>query len=253
MNQTNKIWQDKILDVTLHGHFSNPRQQLISEVIAGQYKVPMPAYLDLVDRKVNKAFMFAEAWWIISGNNRLCDIRPYMNIYANFSDDGIFLRGAYGPKIVDQMGHIVDVLEKDNDSRQAVLNIWRERPGGSKDIPCTTNMQFLIRDNKLDMVTTMRSHDLILGFTYDVFTFSMVAMSIKLLLHTRGIEVELGDLYVTAGSMHIYERHFEDCNDWIHSKKTEDISESIEYIKSADSYEELIFMLKNEADKWLSI
>lgn len=251
MNQTNKIWQDKILNITLNGKFSSPRDQLIQEVIAGQYKVSMPAYLNLKDRKINFSFMFAEAWWIISGSNRLNDIRPYMNVYGNFSDDGIFLRGAYGPKIIDQMGYIVDVLEKDLDSRQAVLNIWRERPGISKDIPCTTNMQFLIRNNKLDMVTTMRSHDLILGFTYDVFTFSMVAKSIQLLLHIRGIEVDLGDLYVTAGSMHIYERHFEDCRSWINSKKTIDISKSLKNIENATTYEQLILNLKQEADNLL--
>ena len=34
--------------------------------------------------------------------------------------------------------------------------------------------KFLIRDNKLNMITTMRSNDIYLGFTYDVFIFTLM-------------------------------------------------------------------------------
>lgn len=214
----------------------------VREVISGHYEVPMPAYLDLVDRNVNVNFMFAEAAWIISGSNRLSGVTPSMKAYANFSDDGVFLRGAYGPKVVDQLGYVVDSIEKDNDTRQAVMNIWRERPGPSKDIPCTTTMQFLLREGKLNMVTTMRSQDIILGFTYDVFTFSMVAKAVQLLLKERGVDVELGTLFLNAGSMHIYERHYEQGTEWLDStERDQKIGKHVLYImENSPTYESLI-------------
>lgn len=214
----------------------------VREVISGHYEVPMPAYLDLVDRNVNVNFMFAEAAWIISGSNRLSGVTPSMKAYANFSDDGVFLRGAYGPKVVDQLGYVVDSIEKDNDTRQAVMNIWRERPGPSKDIPCTTTMQFLLREGKLNMVTTMRSQDIVLGFTYDVFTFSMVAKAVQLLLKERGVDVELGSLFLNAGSMHIYERHYEQGAEWLDStERDQRIGKYVLYImENSPTYESLI-------------
>ena len=250
MKQTNLEWQKKLEEILFDSHYqSSPRGLKVKEIINGTYKVKMPACISLVDRKVNKAFMFAEAYWILSGSNRLEDVAKFMSGYRNFSDDQVFLRGAYGPKVVDQLPYIVDTLINDNDSRQAVLTIWRERPGQSRDIPCTVAMQFLIRDGKLNSVTTMRSNDIILGFTYDVFTFSMVATAIQLLLRERGLEVTLGDLFVNAGSLHMYEQHQEDTSKWLNSTKIdEDMILAVEELKEAPTYLELLKALEIKAN-----
>lgn len=251
-NETNLVWQKKVEECLDHSDYiSKPRGMEVREVVSGHYEVPMPAYLDLTSRKINVPFMFAEAAWIISGSNRLADITPYMKQYAAFSDDGVFLRGAYGPKVVDQLGYVVDAIEKDNDTRQAVINIWRERPGVSKDIPCTISMQFLLREGVLSMVTTMRSQDIVLGFTYDVFTFSMVAKAVQLLLKERGVEAELGTLFLNAGSMHIYERHYGQGRAWVdETDRDENIHLAIWRVTSAKTYNELISTLKWEADNY---
>ena len=249
---TNDVWKTMV-NYCLESPdcISKPRGMEVREVLNGGYVVQMPAYLDLTARKVNVPFMFAEAAWIISGSNRLEDITPYMKVYSNFSDDNVFLRGAYGPKVVDQLGYVVDAIEKDNDTRQAVLTIWRERPGVSKDIPCTVAMQFLLRDGRLNMVTTMRSQDIVLGFTYDVFTFSMVAKAVQLLLHERGVEVELGVLFVNAGSMHIYERHYEEGENWVNQTETDpDIAKAVLKYTSAKTYTDLIRNLKKGAEEY---
>lgn len=251
MNQANVVWQEQVNKLLSNPDFiSNPRGLEVRELLCGSYKVPMPAYLDLEDRRINIPFMFAEAAWIISGSNRLSDLTPFMKTYSNFSDDGIFLRGAYGPKVVDQLGYVVDSLVKDSDTRQAVMTTWRERPGESKDIPCTVSMQFLIRDGKLNMVTTMRSHDIILGFTYDVFSFSMIAMSVLLLLRQRRVRVSLGDLYVTSGSLHLYERHYEQAKEWVKSdSRNMSITRAVdETLLGVQTYEGLIDSLRKAAD-----
>lgn len=249
MNKTSGIWK-LVLDECLNmpDYVASPRGMEVREVIGGNYAMPMPAFIDLVDREVNVNFMFAEAAWIISGSNRLDDITPYLKGYSKFSDDGVFMRGAYGPKIVDQLGYIVDTIAGDIDTRQALLTIWRERPGPSKDIPCTVAMQFLVRGGELHCNVTMRSQDIVFGFTYDVFTFSMVARAVQLLLKARGIDVNLGKLYVTAGSMHLYKRHYEDAKKWLKSTKVDaSIKESVASILGADKYEDLVEQLKTQA------
>ena len=255
MKQTNSVWQSKLEDIMFdYEHKVSPRGLNVKEIINGTYKVQMPACISLKSRNVNKAFMFAEAYWILSGSNRLEDVAKFMSGYRNFSDDQVFLRGAYGPKVVDQLPYVVDTLVNDNDSRQAVLTIWRERPGQSKDIPCTVAMQFFIRDSKLELVTTMRSNDIVLGFTYDVFTFSMIATAVQLLLRARGVDVDLGSLHVNAGSLHIYEDQQEKVSLWLNDTKIdEDMILAVEEIKEAPTYLELLEALRIKAEYFKSI
>lgn len=249
MNTTNNVWINLIEDILENPHYEvSPRGMPVKEKLNGSYTVQMPAYLSLNTRKVNYNFMFAEAAWIISGSNRLSDITPYMKAYANFSDDNQFLRGAYGPKVVDQLPYIVDTLSNDPDTRQAVMTIWRERPGPSKDIPCTVAIQFLIRDNQLHLIVTMRSNDAVLGFTYDVFTFSMIGLSVLLLLRDRGAQISLGELHVNAGSLHIYEQHFNKLNEWKEGFHQKEVESYIKGLENSTSYEELIERLKRYAE-----
>jgi thymidylate synthase len=95
----------------------------------------------------------------------------------------------------------VNLLRQDPDSRRAVVPIYARRDVGldSRDIPCTTTLQFLLRGGKLTMITTMRSNDAILGMPYDVFNFAMIHewMACRL-------GVELGDYIHFAGSLHYY-------------------------------------------------
>ena len=249
MNQTVLEWKRQLDRILREGSEVSPRGMKVKEIINGGYAVPMPAYLDLKDRKVNLSFMMAEAGWIIAGSNRLFDIEYFMKSYGNFSDDGVFMKGAYGPKIIDQLPYVTDTLVNDPDTRQAVLTIWRERPGPSKDIPCTVAMQFFIRDEKLHAVVTMRSQDIVLGFTYDVFTFSMVAKAVKNVLIDRKVYVELGTLYVNAGSLHLYERHFDDAKQWLEADDVDlKIGEAVERLRGNTSYPGLINQLVEEAN-----
>lgn len=250
INESTKTWQELVKRCySEYDYISKPRGMEVREIINGSYTVPIPAYINLNARGVNIGFMFAEAAWIISGSNRLDELTPYMKGYANFSDDGIFMRGAYGPKVIDQLGYVVDSIEKDNDTRQAVLNIWRERPGQSKDIPCTLNMQFLLREGKLHAVVNMRSNDVILGVTYDMFTFSMVAYSVVLLLRARGIDVDPGSLLVNAGSLHLYEKHYESAKRWVetNTSHSEVPNRVDEVLVGVSTYQELIDSLKKGA------
>lgn len=248
-NTTNRVWQSKLEQcLDEYDHIVEPRGMEVREVINGGYEVDMPSFIDLQKRGLNTKFMFGEAAWIVSGSNSVEDITQYMKRYKDFSDDGVFMRGAYGPKVVDQLGYVVDSLENDRDSRQSVMTIWRERPGSSKDIPCTVAAQFFVRDNKVDMITTMRSQDIVYGFTYDVFTFSMIAKSVELLLRERGIKTGLGKLAVNVGSMHIYKHHYDKAHEWIEStERDETISKKVERLASVETYNGLIKALRTSA------
>jgi thymidylate synthase len=113
-------------------------------------------------------------------------------------------------------------------------------------------MQFLIRNNTLHMIVTMRSQDAVLGFSYDVFTFSMVAKAIQCLLFERGIEVDMGDLHVNAGSLHVYEQHYDKVlHEWTQDDESDTrVLSYMLHLNQTKNYEDLIGLLWNYAETY---
>jgi thymidylate synthase len=206
-------WLDMINNLLDNGLYAAPRGQNILELLAAQITIDMEyPVVSTAARKLGYKFMAAEAYWILTGDDRVETIAPYSKAIANFSDNGVTFDGAYGPMIQAQFDYIIETLVKDPDSRQAVMTIWRPSPAPSKDIPCTVSVQFLIRDGFLHVIDTMRSSDIWLGVPYDLFNFTMLAVQVGLALRDRGLRVQLGALTLQAGSQHLYVRNAEEAN-----------------------------------------
>jgi thymidylate synthase len=127
---------------------------------------------------------------------------------------------------ISQWQETVAILSKDKDSRQAVMNIHvpSDRHPGNKDVPCTLTLQWMIRADRLHLIVNMRSNDVILGFTNDVFQFTMMQEAMMLQLRSTYPDLQLGHYYHNAGSMHIYDRHFEMAGKIIVNPRAVDLS-----------------------------
>jgi thymidylate synthase len=213
IHTANDQWAGLIADVLLAGDkvpCDNVRGKFTKELLAYQCQFDMkyPVVTNSV-RKLSYKFAAAEALWIIRGMNSVRFLEPFSKMIHKFSDDGVTLYGAYGPKVMSQIDNVIDALERDQTTRQAVINIWRENPPKSRDIPCTVNVQWLVRDGLLYCIDNMRSSDAWMGWPYDVFSFSCISMFIALELRSRGVKVELGTLALNAGSQHLYEKDWD--------------------------------------------
>jgi len=198
---------------------SSPRGMLTKEVLGATLTLrnPRARLITSPTRAVNYSFAVGEFIWYWDGRNDLEFISRYNKRLPQFSDDGVTLNSAYGYRIFGPFGHsggdrnqwktVLDILRTDRDSRRAVIHILNRADisGISKDVPCTSTLQFFIRDERLHMHVYMRSNDVFWGLPYDVFSFTLMqeAMAIEL-------GVGLGHYKHTAGSLHIYERHFSD-------------------------------------------
>lgn len=127
---------------------------------------------------------------------------------------------------LSQWNAVAEILSMDKDSRQAIMNIHlpQDRHVGNKDVPCTLTLQWFIREDKLHLIVNMRSNDIILGFTNDVFQFTMLQEAMLLQLRRAYPALELGAYYHNAGSMHIYDRHFEMANKIIADERSLELS-----------------------------
>lgn len=122
--------------------------------------------------------------------------------------DGEVLHGSYGPRLRNQIPYVLDLLSRDPDTRQAVLQVWDPAYDLQvrRDLPCTVGFQLLLRGNYLDMLTTMRSNDAWRGFAYDVFQFAQLQCTMA---HCLGAAV--GRMIHRVGSFHLYEADWERC------------------------------------------
>lgn len=223
-----RAWMGTLEDLILHGNEVAPRGQPTLELLQHTIAVDLEQPVVVAPtRRVSEKFLGAEAYWILSGDDRVETIAPFNKHIAQFSDDGERFFGAYGPKILDQLEYVVNKLVEDEDTRQAGLTLWRENPPTTKDVPCTIAMFFSIRDGRLNAHVYMRSSDVWLGVPYDVFNFSMVAMLVLCRLNTgrarayagseRARIIEPGALYLTAASRHLYVRNQDEALQVLHN------------------------------------
>lgn len=214
MKDFSRTWLDALNDILINGQPVAPRGKMTHEIPQRTIEVNMrKPVLRVPERSLSYKFMVAEAFWILSGDDRVETIAPYNSRIKEFSDDGERFFGAYGPKIVAQVPYIVEKLLEDGDSRQAGLTIWRECPPKTKDVPCTVAVFFGIRGGQLNCHVFMRSSDAWLGVPYDVFNFSMLAHLVCGLLNEHfepNHYVSPGMLYLTAASSHLYETNWDD-------------------------------------------
>lgn len=208
-------WKLLIYRLLSEGQKIAPRGQETLEIMHNSIIVDMqyPVLIE-PERRLNYRFMAAEAYWILSGDNRVSTIEPYNKHIVQFSDDGVHFAGAYGPPYLRQIPFVVDILHADPSSRQATITIWQPSPEPSKDIPCTVAINFMLRDNLLHLHVFMRSSDAWLGVPYDVFNFTMMACDVASRLNQRRVDLGVGTpavvkpgvLFLTAASSHLYGR-----------------------------------------------
>lgn len=247
-------------------------------------KNPTARLVTIPERKWNPILPFAESLWLAIGRNDLEFIGHYLKKMKNFSDDGFFLRGGYGPRLrnynginndykirnpydsnysdltkseVDQFKYIELNFKKDLNTRQAIINIGDPPKdcfdsNGSlketKDFPCTRLLHFQKQPNanKLNLTVYMRSNDFMWGASaVNIFNFTFIQEYFSKILR-----LDIGDYYHVANNFHYYEE-FE--NDLKAISKAEDVNDiGYDYSKSfknLSDFDELICKLKLEEEK----
>lgn len=199
------------------------------------------------ERNTNLGYLLGEFIWYLVGDNTTEGILPYSKFWGNITNTGDYdgykkgsINSNYGnrlfghatldafqqgPEQINQWQETIDLLTRDKATRQAIMNIHvpSDRHVGNKDVPCTLTLQWFIRENRLHLIVNMRSNDVILGFTNDVFQFTMLQECMLVELHAVYPELELGHYFHNAGSMHIYDKHFEMAGKIIASDKVFDL------------------------------
>tara|TARA_R110000803_G_scaffold210835_1_gene284162 strand:+ start:30836 stop:31864 length:1029 start_codon:yes stop_codon:yes gene_type:complete len=212
------------------------------------FEMPEPVLITIEDptsriiknpaRAWSKTLPVAESIWLLNGVNSM-DLPGSItkNLY-NFSDDGLFMRAGYGPRIrsfsgvqqdykvkfpndrksflgksigyADQLKYVIESFKKDPNTRQASITIHDPAKDcfnldGSlkttKDTPCTRTIKFEKKNGRLDCTVTMRSNDVLWGFSaVNVFNFTMMQEIVSMLTN-----IPIGRYHHFVDNFHYYE------------------------------------------------
>nr|AFN69900.1 dCMP hydroxymethylase [Aeromonas phage Aes144] len=174
----------------------------------------------LIFGKLNQDYIERELKWYLSQSRYVADIPGKTPlIWEAVADENGMINSNYGWAIFseengNQFANVVKHLIENPYTRRA--NMIYTRPSmhtdynanGMSDFMCTNNVQYQIRDGKLNAVVHMRSNDAIFGYRNDWAWQDYVLSRLVDTLQSHEIMVEKGDIYWCADSLHVYQRHF---------------------------------------------
>ena len=202
----------RLLDI---GDEVGSRNGRVKEFLNTQIVLTDPVEREIlsINRKANVFAQIAETCWVLAGRNDIEWLSAYLPRAVDYSDDGVVWRGGYGPRLrggyfgFDQLQHVISLLKNDPLSRRAVVAIYEPTADAApgKDIPCNDFLQFQSRLGELHLTVTVRSNDLMWGWSgINAFEWSTLQ---EIVAHLLGINV--GTLTFNIGSLHLYEQHWD--------------------------------------------
>jgi hypothetical protein len=171
-----------------------------------------PDFVRLPGRGGSVGFAMMEQYAWLTGNDSSVQqvFAPNLKRFTG----GTFV-GSYGPRVAVQMPHIIDILTRVPDSRQAVIHThdhWDNNRSalaavneskGAHDIPCITEIHLWVRKLRVYAHAIMRSTDLWMGLYYDIpYVAFLAARLAEALMSTTG------EIWLTTTSLHLYERNW---------------------------------------------
>ncbi len=191
------------------------------ELLGAVFRIESPRARLIISRERRWSLPYAigEFLWHARGSQATADIEYYAPRWREIVGGEDAVRGScYGARLFGAVNvaratesawsRAKRALSHDRASRRAWLPIFDVsdlvEATDTPDSPCTCGLQFIVSDDRLHCITTMRSNDLMLGFGYDVFFFTMLQewMAVELGL-------ALGWYQHQVGSLHLYERDVE--------------------------------------------
>ena len=180
----------------------------------------------LTTKKIHFKSVVNELLWFLSGSTNINDLDA--RIWNEWALESGELGPVYGKQwtawpthdggSINQIDYVIDLLINKPNSRRILFHAWNceylpdealsphenVRAGKMALPPCHLLYQFNVVDNKLSLMCTVRSNDLLLG---NPFNTAQAALWVHILCQQTGLE--LGELVMSIGDAHIYNDHLE--------------------------------------------
>ncbi len=200
------FWKFKVLNLKPQQTRNGPAL-VYPEIVTTTYRHPEERVLFDPQRDANPIFHLMEAIWMIAGRKDVRFVKQFNKNMENFSDNKIDFNAAYGWRWRQHFGHdqlldVIDLLRKDPDTRQAVVQMWDSHDLYKKtlDKACNTQIVFQVIDHKLTMTVFNRSNDLWWG----AYGANAVHFSFLQEFVARSLALEVGRYNQISVNFHLY-------------------------------------------------
>jgi len=165
----------------------------------------------------------AEQIWFIQGEKNTDFLRKYTKMWDKFLEEDGTITSAYGYRWRhqfgrDQLGKLVELLQKDPSSRHGVIITWDPKDDGyggtpKKNVPCPFAFTVNIIGGRLNIHNIIRSNDMMLGCPFDTFGFALLMYTLA-----QKLNVKPGIYTHTISNAHIYDTHYDGAVELINRK-----------------------------------
>jgi thymidylate synthase len=152
---------------------------------------------------------FIETEWLLKGltNVKWLNERG-VKIWDQWANEDGELGPVYGHQLlnfngINQIKNVLEEAKKNKYSRRLLCSMWN--PGDLNKMnlpPCHYAFQFVIFNNKVDIVVSMRSLDLFIGLPYDVVMYATI-----LVCFAKELKLNANEIIINAANAHVYEEH----------------------------------------------
>jgi thymidylate synthase len=209
--------RDWLATLYFEGTFTNGLTKTV-ELNGIQFLADEPAFFG----RPNQEYIERELKWYLDHSLDVNKFpKPVPEIWKQVADPEGQINSNYGYLVFSEENHLqfqfaVQQLKQDPNTRRAVIQFNRPEmtkdycKNGKNDYVCTYCYQFFIRDGFLDMLVYMRSNDAIFGYPND-FAWAQYVLGrvyTALAAEKLGKNIKCGKIIWSAGSLHVYERHF---------------------------------------------
>lgn len=216
-NTADVVWRLAAMELLSEPSRASQKSRLgsVKEILHSNLHILQPRQRWISSRApaINPAFAIAEVVWIIQGRNDADFINFWNPALPKYCGDVQEYHGAYGFRLrhnigIDQIERAYQVLSKNPNTRQVVLQIWdgkidlpsESASPAATDIPCNICSMLNVRNGRLEWTQIMRSNDLFLGTPHNIVQFTSLQ---EVLAGWLGLE--MGSYYQLSNSLHAYE------------------------------------------------
>jgi len=173
----------------------------------------------LTSKRVHWKSVVGELLWFLQGNTNIKWLKDNgISIWDEWADKDGNLGPVYGKQLrdwngVDQIKQVIQQIKTNPDSRRLIVSTWNVADIPNMALaPCHgLPIQFDVANKKLSCQVYIRSNDLGLGNPFNVASYALLT---HMIAQVCGLEV--GELIITIGNLHIYSNHVEALKQQLH-------------------------------------
>lgn len=182
----------------------------LSDILYSSRSSLVEDYYEIINYSVVFSF---EDIFELTNDERICsDFDEMKKVF--FTDKENIFGHSYANSIInpiqsikDPVNSICEILKKNDSTRKAVLTF---APYGDEKVPCINDIQFLVRNNELNIIYNSRGQDMFRKFPCDAMCIADFGINVA-----KKNNYNLGKIYANISSAHIYEKNTVDAKKYI--------------------------------------